>query len=157
MVGRDDELDRLRELVSGPQSRVAVVAGEPGVGKSRLVQELLAGLPPVTTVLVGQADPGALGRPFELLLDAVAEREGAAAERLGQLTDPSHSLVERLHIGLEIVRSLTDQGRAVLVRSEEHTSELQSHHDLVCRLLLEKKKKNRQIPKTYTTIKQKHR
>src|SRR5437773_2951683 len=27
-------------------------------------------------------------------------------------------------------------------RSEEHTSELQSHHDLVCRLLLEKKKTN---------------
>ena len=27
-----------------------------------------------------------------------------------------------------------------LKRSEEHTSELQSHHDLVCRLLLEKKK-----------------
>src|SRR5437667_6568966 len=29
-------------------------------------------------------------------------------------------------------------------RSEEHTSELQSHHDLVCRLLLEKKKKKQQ-------------
>src|SRR5437773_9056813 len=29
----------------------------------------------------------------------------------------------------------------VTMRSEEHTSELQSHHDLVCRLLLEKKKK----------------
>src|SRR5437773_7307043 len=29
----------------------------------------------------------------------------------------------------------------VAARSEEHTSELQSHHDLVCRLLLEKKKK----------------
>src|SRR2546428_1167793 len=29
------------------------------------------------------------------------------------------------------------------VRSEEHTSELQSRSDLVCRLLLEKKKKNR--------------
>src|SRR5437667_1254619 len=27
----------------------------------------------------------------------------------------------------------------LLHRSEEHTSELQSHHDLVCRLLLEKK------------------
>src|SRR5438132_7752639 len=27
-------------------------------------------------------------------------------------------------------------------RSEEHTSELQSHSDLVCRLLLEKKKKS---------------
>src|SRR5215204_6718809 len=30
---------------------------------------------------------------------------------------------------------------AHLGRSEEHTSELQSHSDLVCRLLLEKKKK----------------
>src|SRR5437667_8450161 len=29
-----------------------------------------------------------------------------------------------------------------ITRSEEHTSELQSHHDLVCRLLLEKKKKH---------------
>src|SRR5260370_3124717 len=28
-------------------------------------------------------------------------------------------------------------------RSEEHTSELQSHLNLVCRLLLEKKKKNK--------------
>src|SRR5438034_4043106 len=30
-----------------------------------------------------------------------------------------------------------------LARSEEHTSELQSHSDLVCRLLLEKKKKKK--------------
>src|SRR5690242_21919979 len=30
---------------------------------------------------------------------------------------------------------------AVVTRSEEHTSELQSHVNLVCRLLLEKKKK----------------
>src|SRR5699024_12320443 len=30
--------------------------------------------------------------------------------------------------------------RAVVLRSEEHTSELQSRFDLVCRLLLEKKK-----------------
>src|SRR5947207_8264800 len=33
-------------------------------------------------------------------------------------------------------------GIVTLMRSEEHTSELQSHSDLVCRLLLEKKKKN---------------
>src|SRR5207248_7382595 len=32
-------------------------------------------------------------------------------------------------------------GAAGVVRSEEHTSELQSPYDLVCRLLLEKKKK----------------
>src|SRR5437588_12882708 len=33
--------------------------------------------------------------------------------------------------------------RAIPWRSEEHTSELQSHSDLVCRLLLEKKKKKK--------------
>src|SRR5438105_10403223 len=39
--------------------------------------------------------------------------------------------------------------RGVRCRSEEHTSELQSRVDLVCRLLLEKKKKHRsqQIPR----------
>src|SRR5260221_13866127 len=49
----------------------------------------------------------------------------------------------------QVVRLVDDQQRlrrveAGLVeeRSEEHTSELQSHSDLVCRLLLEKKKKN---------------
>src|SRR5947207_8913977 len=34
-----------------------------------------------------------------------------------------------------------EPGVAPQARSEEHTSELQSHSDLVCRLLLEKKKK----------------
>src|SRR5437773_9124619 len=34
-------------------------------------------------------------------------------------------------------------------RSEEHTSELQSHHDLVCRLLLEKKKKQMLTYRTF--------
>src|SRR5438034_10553402 len=33
--------------------------------------------------------------------------------------------------------------RIAEARSEEHTSELQSHSDLVCRLLLEKKKRER--------------
>src|SRR5690349_22365136 len=41
-----------------------------------------------------------------------------------------------------------------VARSEEHTSELQSRRDLVCRLLLEKKKKNnknRHYSKNYPT------
>src|SRR5437667_849384 len=43
-------------------------------------------------------------------------------------------------------------------RSEEHTSELQSHHDLVCRLLLEKKKQYRKAcrsTESYNPIKYK--
>src|SRR5437773_8470309 len=39
---------------------------------------------------------------------------------------------------LQVLHQLEDLG--LDGRSEEHTSELQSHHDLVCRLLLEKKK-----------------
>src|SRR5260221_4983031 len=42
------------------------------------------------------------------------------------------------------LRYSAPKGRCVRAwsgRSEEHTSELQSHSDLVCRLLLEKKKK----------------
>src|SRR2546430_7995950 len=38
-------------------------------------------------------------------------------------------------------------------RSEEHTSELQSQSNLVCRLLLEKKKKQKSSTRTQQTIK----
>src|SRR6266480_7298863 len=37
-------------------------------------------------------------------------------------------------------RTIAEKIDALLERSEEHTSELQSHVNLVCRLLLEKKK-----------------
>src|SRR5438034_5694085 len=43
----------------------------------------------------------------------------------------------RLVVGLP----LDMRGTEGAARSEEHTSELQSHSDLVCRLLLEKKKR----------------
>src|SRR5438477_1200143 len=42
---------------------------------------------------------------------------------------------------------------APTLRSEEHTSELQSHVNLVCRLLLEKKKKKQQNNKEITNKK----
>src|SRR5260221_1582254 len=43
------------------------------------------------------------------------------------------------------------RGRVLQCRSEEHTSELQSHSDLVCRLLLEKKKDGTQRNVGYTS------
>src|SRR5438034_9270451 len=55
-------------------------------------------------------------------------------------------LVKRPTKGVEeLKREDFAEGRIVLSqkRSEEHTSELQSHSDLVCRLLLEKKKKKK--------------
>src|SRR5688572_32400459 len=42
---------------------------------------------------------------------------------------------------LQITVHASDYGTAKQLRSEEHTSELQSQSNLVCRLLLEKKKK----------------
>src|SRR4051812_49454267 len=39
------------------------------------------------------------------------------------------------------IRAVTGSSLRIAPRSEEHTSELQSHVNLVCRLLLEKKKK----------------
>src|SRR5438874_9094746 len=44
-----------------------------------------------------------------------------------------------IRVVLSSVLPVSNYGRD---RSEEHTSELQSRRDLVCRLLLEKKKKN---------------
>src|SRR3712207_7761692 len=48
-----------------------------------------------------------------------------------------------------VVAGLIADGITEITRSEEHTSELQSRQYLVCRLLLEKKKKNN-ITTTYT-------
>src|SRR5688572_32116034 len=44
-----------------------------------------------------------------------------------------------------------DAGWAHMGRSEEHTSELQSQSNLVCRLLLEKKKHNHQDRRCHTS------
>src|SRR5436190_13035202 len=49
--------------------------------------------------------------------------------------------VDSLALAQELNKWAEKLGKTMPVRSEEHTSELQSHSDLVCRLLLEKKKK----------------
>src|SRR5436190_16972916 len=61
---------------------------------------------------------------------------GEAAKALAQLS----ALAPRTSAPQARSSPSIAQPRA-LWRSEEHTSELQSHSDLVCRLLLEKKKK----------------
>src|SRR2546422_6707543 len=70
------------------------------------------------------------------------------AERLALRRAGRHQLVERAaeRLGQGGPRDRLDRRLRVFHRSEEHTSELQSRLHLVCRLLLEKKKKN-----TYTT------
>src|SRR5713101_5861875 len=71
-----------------------------------------------------------------------------------EITDATLAVLEAadrrfdLDLGFDVVevgmaahrRTGTTLPPAVMARSEEHTSELQSHVNLVCRLLLEKKK-----------------
>src|SRR5690242_21582899 len=72
------------------------------------------------------------------LLDGLAQLERAPLVEL--LDRPL--LVLAAQLGQRTADVPLDRGEVpVDVRSEEHTSELQSHVNLVCRLLLEKKKK----------------
>src|SRR5204862_3894735 len=59
---------------------------------------------------------------------------------LEQLKKESRSAANTYEKRLDAMRVTAQQ-----IRSEEHTSELQSRRDLVCRLLLEKKKKDSRI------------
>src|SRR5437773_9723808 len=67
------------------------------------------------------------------------------------IADYSHGMQKKLALAAAVIHGPrilfldepfegVDALAAGALRSEEHTSELQSHHDLVCRLLLEKKK-----------------
>src|SRR5256885_3415354 len=69
-------------------------------------------------------------------------REGLGFRRAGdRAARGSRSLGRALGVGSTIVQADGSGGAAQLrCRSEEHTSELQSPCNLVCRLLLEKKK-----------------
>src|SRR5260370_6634134 len=60
----------------------------------------------------------------------------STVEMRGSISALTHALLWQIAISLD-------------VRSEEHTSELQSHLNLVCRLLLEKKKMNCVLGPTY--------
>src|SRR5207302_7274959 len=74
---------------------------------------------------------------------SVAERAEAHGVHVGGFTDQHHfitGIISELPAPLEDADAKTK--RALQTRSEEHTSELQSREKLVCRLLLEKKKKS---------------
>src|SRR5215211_2080529 len=80
------------------------------------------------------------------ILAAVVAGSGMAAVVAGKPYEPMADLV-RAELGADLdgavmVGDRPDTDGRFARRSEEHTSELQSHSDLVCRLLLEKKKPN---------------
>src|SRR2546427_3370902 len=79
--------------------------------------------------------------PVDQALTAPIHRKAPAYDELS----PSQELLET---GIKVIDLISP-----FARSEEHTSELQSQSNLVCRLLLEKKKRARSShpPCTYST------
>src|SRR5437773_8484267 len=85
--------------------------------------------------------------PYTTLFRSIRKKSETEEKWLEQIQRVQGDVWQALRIG-ELQRiytnakeALPEKARALLdPRSEEHTSELQSHHDLVCRLLLEKKK-----------------
>src|SRR5207244_11755583 len=81
-------------------------------------------------IFLGKAARGDFGTSFVYKTRTVAE--------ILRETFPVSLLLGALALALAVVGGLA---LGILARSEEHTSELQSPDHLVCRLLLEKKKK----------------
>src|SRR5438034_4767439 len=76
--------------------------------------------------------------PYTTLFRSPTEFQAAGAPRVYGLKLYECSRPYKI---LQAEPSTALSSRPPYLRSEEHTSELQSHSDLVCRLLLEKKKK----------------
>ncbi len=148
MVGRRSELERLLAMVPvDDDPRVALVAGEAGVGKTRLVREVRARLPESVIILSGQATQEAAGRPFELLLEAIEpyvaswdelpdelETRGSAvrallapvAPQLGGDDQREYFQQELLRAAVEVVRQLIRENTAVLVFEDLHWGDTES-------------------------------
>src|SRR6266496_2224227 len=81
-----------------------------------------------------------LNQPSATLVSFVPQQGGLAMTlRLSLYPGDPKAITSSMLISFHVENSSTVQ--VIASRSEEHTSELQSRRDLVCRLLLEKKKK----------------
>src|SRR5690625_5470313 len=92
----------------------------------RSARARVAGMDPLTEVQPADDHAGRQQNPEDQTLEEVAAAEGTFAA----LPEADQTLIQEF---LFIAQNL--------IRSEEHTSELQSRGHLVCRLLLEKKNK----------------
>src|SRR3712207_8699897 len=106
--------------------------------------------------MIDRETPNPLGRYFGQiargrLLTHEEEIDLARRAREGDETAQAKLIEKNLRLVIPIAKKyrgmglpfgdLIQEGNIGLMRSEEHTSELQSRQYLVCRLLLEKKKK----------------
>src|SRR5437867_9259120 len=133
-----DATELLHRLLDQLSARLRV--GDVRLNRNPSSTELLRGLHDrvrrCSPAVVLDGNIGAFSSEFE---DCRAADPAASA---GDEGDPA---VETTHGD----PSLSPRNKSSERRSEEHTSELQSPYDLVCRLLLEKKKEKKTAPIAY--------
>ncbi|QSB14420.1 AAA family ATPase [Natronosporangium hydrolyticum] len=122
MVGRDSELAQLRRIATeATQPAIALIGGEPGIGKTRLASELATCVPPGTRRLLSQADPGGAGQPYQLVLDLVPDADDELVKQL-RAADPMH----RPAAAVALLRSVVGTGPALLIVDDLHWADPES-------------------------------
>src|SRR2546421_3264499 len=158
LVAVGESLARARVMTARPILFAATV-GEEGSGDLRGVRHLLDGqaIRPHAFIAL---DGAGLERIVHRALGARRYRvtyhgPGGHSWAAFGVANPANAVGR----ATAMLADLPTQNSPRSTRSEEHTSELQSRSDLVCRLLLEKKKKNKKVTrKNYKhTTKNKHR
>ena len=118
-VGRTAELERLRDLyrrcAAGDGACLATIVGEPGIGKSRLVRELLATLEPEASVLVGRCPPYGEGVTFWPVREVLHQ-----AGRDVELGGPTHEVFVAVR---NVVAELAQTRPVVVAFDDVHWAE----------------------------------
>src|SRR5438034_8496202 len=128
------------------EMKLTIFAATGGIGRQLLEQAVAAG-DDVTAVV---RNPKNLSAKVRVVTADLAAADPAALESAVAGADAVISALgprssAEAGVAWQGTRAIVQAMKATNVRSEEHTSELQSHSDLVCRLLLEKKKNRRNI------------
>ncbi len=134
-VGRRHELDVVAAMLADhDRAGVALIGGESGLGKTRLVQEIVASAPGPVTVVRGGAVPRVTPIPFELIRSALesanratrdADRDDLSLVTLEAIDVAELPLADRVRAVAEELRTLND-GDTIFVFEDVHWADAES-------------------------------
>jgi class 3 adenylate cyclase len=115
LVGRAAELAKLRELFAqvagGGGTKLVTICGDAGIGKSRLVRELVAEIEGDATVLIGRCPPygeGVTFLPLRELLGHAGREEAELGATSHEIFSSTRAIVEQLATDAPVVAVFED-------------------------------------------------